>query len=147
MRDDEADVLTADQSGKRERAKAANRQAILDAARRVFMELGYETATVRDIICAPISRPARSTITSSPRKKCRSALADDGARRFKPILAASARERDELLRIISPQVWPNISASSWKSAKDGAPGVDRGPHVRADTPETIAVYAEVRGRA
>ena len=36
--------------GKREQTKVANRQAILDAAREVFGELGYETATVRDII-------------------------------------------------------------------------------------------------
>lgn len=36
--------------GKRERTKAANREAILDAARLVFAELGYEATTVRDII-------------------------------------------------------------------------------------------------
>ena len=36
--------------GKREQTKLANRQAILDAARAVFRELGYEVATVRDII-------------------------------------------------------------------------------------------------
>ena len=36
--------------GKRERTKTANRQAILDAAREVFGELGYDAATVRDII-------------------------------------------------------------------------------------------------
>jgi len=38
--------------GKRERNKAENRAAILVAARRVFAELGYEAATVRDIIGA-----------------------------------------------------------------------------------------------
>ena len=36
--------------GKRERAKMANREAILDAARLVFAELGYDATTVRDII-------------------------------------------------------------------------------------------------
>jgi AcrR family transcriptional regulator len=36
--------------GRRERTKAANRAAILDAAREVFAELGYEAAGVRDII-------------------------------------------------------------------------------------------------
>ena len=36
--------------GKREQTKQANRAAILDAARETFGELGYETATVRDII-------------------------------------------------------------------------------------------------
>jgi AcrR family transcriptional regulator len=36
--------------GRRERTKAANRAAILDAAREVFAEQGYEAASVRDII-------------------------------------------------------------------------------------------------
>ncbi len=37
-------------AGKRERAKAANRLAILKAARIVFAEIGYDAPTVRDII-------------------------------------------------------------------------------------------------
>jgi len=36
--------------GRRERTKAANRAAILDAAREVFAEQGYEAACVRDIV-------------------------------------------------------------------------------------------------
>ena len=36
-------------AGKREQTKAANRAAILDAARRVFSQIGYGAATVRDI--------------------------------------------------------------------------------------------------
>ena len=36
--------------GKRERNKAQNRAAILDAARDVFTELGYDASTVRDVI-------------------------------------------------------------------------------------------------
>jgi AcrR family transcriptional regulator len=36
--------------GKRERTKAHNRAAILDAAREVFAELGYDAASVRDVI-------------------------------------------------------------------------------------------------
>jgi AcrR family transcriptional regulator len=37
-------------TGKRERTKAANREAILVAARRVFSDLGYGAASVRDIV-------------------------------------------------------------------------------------------------
>ena len=37
-------------SGKREQTKAANRTAILNAARHVFSEIGYGAATVRDIV-------------------------------------------------------------------------------------------------
>jgi AcrR family transcriptional regulator len=38
--------------GKRERNKAENRQEILEAARRVFADLGFEAATIRDVIGA-----------------------------------------------------------------------------------------------
>ncbi len=36
--------------GRREQTKAANRAAILDAAREVFCEMGYGSASVRDVI-------------------------------------------------------------------------------------------------
>jgi AcrR family transcriptional regulator len=36
--------------GRRERTKQANRAAILDAAREVFSDIGYGSATVRDIV-------------------------------------------------------------------------------------------------
>jgi AcrR family transcriptional regulator len=39
-------------TGRRERTKAANRAAILAAARRVFIDLGYGAASVRDIVRA-----------------------------------------------------------------------------------------------
>jgi AcrR family transcriptional regulator len=39
-------------AGKREQTKAANRAAILGAARKVFLEIGYGAATVRDIVRA-----------------------------------------------------------------------------------------------
>ena len=37
-------------AGRRERTKQANRTAILDAAREVFCDIGYGSATVRDIV-------------------------------------------------------------------------------------------------
>jgi AcrR family transcriptional regulator len=42
--------LSVAATGKRERTKAANREAILAAGRRVFSDLGYGAATVRDIV-------------------------------------------------------------------------------------------------
>ena len=36
--------------GRREQTKAANRAAILEAALEVFGELGYDAASVRDVI-------------------------------------------------------------------------------------------------
>ena len=43
------DIAIAE-AGRRARTKARNREAILAAARQVFAELGYEAASVRDII-------------------------------------------------------------------------------------------------
>lgn len=39
-----------DSQGKREQTKARNRSVILDAARAVFAEIGYDAASVRDIV-------------------------------------------------------------------------------------------------
>ncbi|ADB50247.1 TetR/AcrR family transcriptional regulator [Conexibacter woesei] len=41
---------TAAETGKRERTKAQNRRAILDAAREVFTEMGYDAASIRDVV-------------------------------------------------------------------------------------------------
>jgi AcrR family transcriptional regulator len=43
-------AAAAPRAGRRERTKATNRAAILEAAREVFSELGYGAATVRDVI-------------------------------------------------------------------------------------------------
>jgi AcrR family transcriptional regulator len=40
----------AAQQGKRELTKAQNRRAILDAAREVFTEMGYDAASIRDVV-------------------------------------------------------------------------------------------------
>jgi len=46
----ERSVTNGNGNGKRERNKAQNRSEILAAAREVFTELGYDAATVRDVI-------------------------------------------------------------------------------------------------
>ncbi len=42
--------MNAISQGKREQNKQANRAALLDAAKRCFLEMGYEAVTVRDIV-------------------------------------------------------------------------------------------------
>jgi AcrR family transcriptional regulator len=44
------DEVESDKTGKRERTKLRNRGVILDAAREVFVDIGYDAATVRDIV-------------------------------------------------------------------------------------------------
>jgi AcrR family transcriptional regulator len=51
-REDAAQARAGAAGGKREQNKAANRGAILDAARRIFLEHGYDAVTIRDVIRA-----------------------------------------------------------------------------------------------
>src|SRR3569832_2693498 len=81
-------------SGKREQTKLANRRAILDAAREVFGELGYETATVRDIIRRTGLAAGTFYYYYRSKEEVFAALADDGARRFGPILKAIRGQSD-----------------------------------------------------
>src|ERR1700744_4361924 len=72
----------------REQTKLANRQAILDAARAVFREMGFEAATVRDIIRRTGLSVGAFYNYYRSKEEVIAALADDGPRRFRPILHA-----------------------------------------------------------
>src|SRR5215467_11032530 len=74
--------------GKREQTKQANRQAILEAAWAVFRELGFEAATVRDIIRRTGLSVGAFYNYYRSKEEVFAALADDGARRFRPVLHA-----------------------------------------------------------
>lgn len=129
-------------AGKREQTKAANRAAILDAARQVFGEMGYEAATVRDIIRrTPLSVGAFYNYYRS-KEEVYEALAADGARRFKPILRAEyakARDFDSFLRAAVVAFF-RFSAEEHEAWQAAMPQ----PHVRVDGPEARAVYDEVK---
>lgn len=130
--------------GKRERTKAANRQAILVAARRVFAQLGYDAATVRDIIRGTDLASGTFYNYFRSKEEVFEALADDGARRFRPILRM-ARERaksfEDYLRGAFTAYFQFILEDN---EIEGRPIDERRPHVRMDTPEMMAVYQEVR---
>jgi AcrR family transcriptional regulator len=138
------DVANIELSGKRERTKVANRQAILMAARRVFAELGYEAASVRDIIRG--TELASGTFYNYFRSKEEvfEALADDGARRFKPVLRQArdhaASFEDYLQRAFAAYFQFIVD----ENRIEGKPVDERRPHVRSDTPEMVAVFSEVR---
>lgn len=133
--------------GKREQTKVQNRQAILDAAREVFGELGYETATVRDIIRR--TGLAAGTFYNYYRSKEEvfAALADDGARRFGPILKELRGRHhgdfETFARAAITAYFEFLAAeqSSWLVERPaGEPHV----HIHGETPEMAAVFAEVR---
>ena len=133
-------------TGKRERTKVANRQAILDAARQVFGELGYEAATVRDIIRR--TGLASGTFYNYYRSKEEvfEALADDGARRFRPILREqfdAAPDFPTYLRGAVRAYFQFLSDEheTWQARR---PAGERQPHMQVETPEMHRVFEEVR---
>jgi AcrR family transcriptional regulator len=133
-------------AGKREQTKLQNRQAILDAAREVFSELGYETATVRDIIRR--TGLAAGTFYNYFRSKdeVREALAADGARRFAPIiksLRGLAPDFEAFARAAIRAYFEFLAGehAAWATRR---PAGEPNRHVRSELPETQAVFAEVR---
>jgi AcrR family transcriptional regulator len=131
-------------AGKRERTKAANRQSILEAARRVFLQLGYEAATVRDIIRG--TELASGTFYNYFRSKEEvfEALADDAARRFRPVLRDIREHAQSFEDFIGSAVrayFDFLVAEHESGARPLAHSACFGSH---DTPEIRAVYAEIR---
>jgi AcrR family transcriptional regulator len=132
--------------GKREQTKVQNRQAILDAAREVFGELGYETATVRDIIRR--TGLAAGTFYNYFRSKEEvfAALADDGARRFAPILKALRGKGGGLAEFVREAIvaYFEFMADEHKNWLARRPPGEPHPHVQGETPEMAAVFSEVK---
>jgi AcrR family transcriptional regulator len=132
-------------TGKREQTKLANRLAILDAAREVFGELGFEASTVRDIIRRTGLSVGAFYNYYRSKEEVFAALADDGARRFRPILhalAAEAADFESYLRFAVRAYFDFLSAEQEVWLTNRPPGEAIG-HVR-NTPEIIAVFEEVR---
>jgi AcrR family transcriptional regulator len=130
--------------GKRERTKAANREAILAAAKRVFAQLGYEAATVRDIIRGTDLASGTFYNYFKSKEEVFEALADDSAGRFKPILQharAQAKSFEDYLRT-SYRAYFQFLVD--ENHGEGRPVDEREPHVRTDTPEMIAIFEEVK---
>jgi AcrR family transcriptional regulator len=130
--------------GKRERAKAANREAILAAARRVFAELGYEAATVRDIIRGTDLASGTFYNYFRSKEEVFEALSADGARRFKPLLRAVRENSATFEDYLRNGIGVYFRFLVEENRIEGRPMDERRPHLRTDTPEMMAVYEEVR---
>jgi AcrR family transcriptional regulator len=132
--------------GKREQTKVQNRQAILDAARELFGELGYETATVRDIIRR--AGLAAGTFYNYYRSKEEvfAALADDGARRFGPILKGLRGQGHSFETFVELAIgaYFGFLADEHRNWAARRPANEPHLHVQGATPEMAAVFAEVR---
>lgn len=130
---------------KREQTKAANRQAILEAARKVFAELGYGATTVRDIIRGTGLASGTFYNYFKSKEEVFQALMDQNALRVRPALKEE-RERAEtfeeflrgMFRIFFEFVTEDMRAYAMMRANTGA------IRVRMDTPEVIAGFEELR---
>lgn len=130
--------------GKREKTKAANRQAILAAARRIFAQLGYDGATVRDIIRGTDLASGTFYNYFRSKEEVYEALADDSARRFRPILRNAREQAQSFEDYLHGAFRGYFGFIVEENLTEGRPIDERLPHVRLDTPETKAVYQEVR---
>jgi len=110
----------------------------------VFAQLGYEAATVRDIIRG--TELASGTFYNYFRSKEEvfEALADDGARRFRPILRAARESASNFEDYLYGSYLAYFQFLLQENRLEGKPIGERQPHVRTDTPEMIAIYEEVR---
>src|SRR5258707_4519066 len=123
--------------GKREQTKVQNRCMIMEAARRVFAELGFGATTVRHIIRAtPLASGTFYNYFKS-KEQVYQALRDEEALAVRPRLRearAAAANAQEFL------------AASFRvfflfAAEKGGTGGDR---FRLDSPEVLAGFAELR---
>jgi len=122
---------------RRELTKAQNRETILEAARQVFAQLGFATATVRDIIRAtPLASGTFYNYFKS-KEQVYQALRDEEALAVRPRLRearASAANAQEFLAA-------SFRAFFWFVAEKGETGGDR---FRLDSPQVLAGFAELR---
>ena len=131
--------------GKREQTKINNREAILQAARDVFADLGYGATTVRDIIRR--TGLASGTFYNYFRSKEEvfEALMDEGMRRIRPRLRAErirSRTFEDFIRNAYHAYFEYLA-----SDRETFEVMRRNPNtvrVRMDTAEMIAGFEEIR---
>lgn len=131
--------------GKREQTKEANRQAILDAAHEVFVELGYGETSVRDIIGR--TGLASGTFYNYFRSKEEvfEALSDAAALKIRPRLKevrSRARTLEEFLFETFRAYFEYVSEDhqAFTLMRRNAGHI----RVRMDTPEIMAGFDELK---
>jgi AcrR family transcriptional regulator len=130
---------------KREETKAQNRALILDAARRVFAELGYAATTVRDVIRAtPLASGTFYNYFKS-KEEVFQAIHDETARKIRPRLREE-RARAETVEQFVSGTFRTFLEFVVAERTDFMAGRREGENlrVRMDTPEILAGFEELR---
>lgn len=132
--------------GKRASTKAANRRAILTAARRVFAVIGYEATTVRDIIRETELASGTFYNYFKSKEEVFQAIAEDSTHRFRAHLSdvrARAGSMEDYIQDAFRAYFSFIARENEDAIKAGAPHIAL-MGVRVDTPEMLAVADEIR---
>jgi AcrR family transcriptional regulator len=131
--------------GKREQTKANNRQAIIDAARVVFAELGYGETTIRDIVRKTGLASGTFYNYFNSKEEVFQALMDDSALRIRPALRdlrKKATTTEDFVRGTFQTYFEYISQNrQMQSLMRRNTGAIR---VRMDTPEIVAGFDELQ---
>jgi AcrR family transcriptional regulator len=133
-------------SGKRANTKAANRRAILTAARRVFALIGYEATTVRDIIRETDLASGTFYNYFKSKEEVFQAIAEDSTHRFRAHLSevrARTNSIEDYIEHAFRAYFSFIARENEEAIRAGAPHLAL-MGVRVDTPEMLAVAEEIR---
>ncbi|MBO6636142.1 MAG: TetR/AcrR family transcriptional regulator, partial [Parvibaculum sp.] len=131
--------------GKRELTKHNNREAILDAARTVFADLGYGATSVRDIIRKTGLASGTFYNYFKSKEEVFEALMDEGMRRIRPRLRAErirSRTFEDFIRNAYRTYFDYLATDRVTFQV-----MRRNPNtvrVRMDSPEIIAGFEEIR---
>ncbi|HTQ14515.1 MAG TPA: TetR/AcrR family transcriptional regulator [Rhizomicrobium sp.] len=131
--------------GKREQTKQQNRQVILEAARRVFAEMGYGAATVRDIIRAtPLASGTFYNYFDS-KEEVYEAIQNEVALVIRPRLREERNKASTVEEFISGTFrtffeFVTRDEMNFRNLRHSADTT----RVRMDTPEVIAGFEELR---
>ncbi|MEO0883759.1 MAG: TetR/AcrR family transcriptional regulator [Pseudomonadota bacterium] len=140
-----SDVLAMN-DGKRARAKAANRQSILDAGRIVFARIGYDATTVRDIIRETNLAAGTFYNYFKSKEEVFEAISTESTRRFRPILRQVRENSNDFEGFIEGayRAFFQFIANENKEAISAGGAHTAMLGIRVDTPEMKAVFDEIR---
>lgn len=131
--------------GKREKTKAENRQAIIDAARAVFAELGYGETTVRDIIRRTGLASGTFYNYFKSKEEVFQALMDASALRMRPRIRAERIRAGNFEQFVSGTFRAYFDYLANDEAMHRVMRRNSGSiRVRMDTPEVVAGFDEMR---
>lgn len=135
-----------EQNGRRAQSKAANRRAILYAGRLVFARIGFEAATVRDIIRETELASGTFYNYFKSKEEVFEAIAADSAHRFRARLKdvrAQATEFESYVHDAYQAYFGFIATENEEAIRNGSPHLAL-IGVRVDTPEMHAIAEEIR---